>query len=219
MKIVEGSTNPIGGSGSGSGSGKGSGGECEGNHVQPNSQPPLEQDPPSVADAPALTNEIEVSVDQLSLGEPVASEPGSKTETVTTTEPKSPADDKPAPEPKSRRKLPSRPFPDGWKPTASHAAKAKELGLDLASEAEAFEDNHVSKGNVFADWNAAFHTWLRNATKYGPASGVRPMVPAPGEYIDVPDDADGPVMSLAEAVKYAPEEYRKPIQEFLGGIR
>ena len=107
-------------------------------------------------------------------------------------------------------------MPEGWTPKDSHKAKARDLGLNLSAEAEAFADFHVARGNRFADWDRAFHTWLRNATKYGPA--VKTDAQESGEYIEVPEDS-GPIMSLAEALEFCPPEHRAPIQEFLGGIR
>jgi hypothetical protein len=31
---------------------------------------------------------------------------------------------------------------------------------------EQFRDSHTAKGNVFADWDAAFRNWLRNAQRF-----------------------------------------------------
>jgi len=68
--------------------------------------------------------------------------------------------------PKRTRREAARPMPDGWAPNATAIAKATALSLDAAYEAEAFKDHHQSKGNRFVDWDAAFQTWLRNATKF-----------------------------------------------------
>jgi hypothetical protein len=38
---------------------------------------------------------------------------------------------------------------------------------DPYSEVEAFKDYHLAHGNVMADWQAAFRTWLRNAARWG----------------------------------------------------
>lgn len=61
--------------------------------------------------------------------------------------------------------------PPDWKPTESHLAKARELGLDCADQAERFRLRHGSKGTQFADWNLAFHTWLRNAKDFARGRG------------------------------------------------
>ena len=55
-----------------------------------------------------------------------------------------------------------------WQPTEKHAAKAKELGLNLNETANDFRDYHHSKGSLMLDWDLAFNTWLRNAKKFKP---------------------------------------------------
>lgn len=57
-------------------------------------------------------------------------------------------------------------FPDDLKITDSHKAKANQLGLDVASEFEHFQEHHIAKGNQFCNWDMAFHTWLRNSAKF-----------------------------------------------------
>lgn len=57
-------------------------------------------------------------------------------------------------------------FPEDLKINDSHKMKASQLGLDVESEFEHFKEHHLAKGNKFADWAMAFHTWLRNAVKY-----------------------------------------------------
>ena len=116
---------------------------------------------------------------------------------------------KPEAESKTTRK---RQLPKDWRPNAKHAEKAKKLGLNLEAEAEAFIDHHSAHGSTMLKWDLAFNTWLRNATKFGPA----PSNSTP-EYIEIPDDA-GTTMSLSEALNHCPKEYRQPIQEFLGGV-
>ena len=37
---------------------------------------------------------------------------------------------------------------------------------------EAFRDYHVSKGSRFIDWAAAFRTWVRNRSRFGPPRAV-----------------------------------------------
>ncbi len=36
----------------------------------------------------------------------------------------------------------------------------------MGDEAARFADHHDAKGNAFADWDAAFRTWMRNAVKF-----------------------------------------------------
>lgn len=43
--------------------------------------------------------------------------------------------------------------------------------VDIEKEFLAFKDFHLSKGNVFKDWDAAFRTWLRNAIKFNAGKG------------------------------------------------
>lgn len=64
------------------------------------------------------------------------------------------------------RKRPARSRPDDWQPNDTHRAFAAEHRLDLEHEASQFIDHHDAKGSVFADWDAAFRTWLRNAVKF-----------------------------------------------------
>jgi hypothetical protein len=50
--------------------------------------------------------------------------------------------------------------------------KDKHPALDLDSQLEAFEDYHAAKGSKFVDWDRAFQTWCRNASKWEkPAKG------------------------------------------------
>ena len=62
-------------------------------------------------------------------------------------------------------------MPTGWHPRPEESAKARELGLDPAHEAEQFRDHHVARASTFADWDAAFRTWLRNARRFAGRTG------------------------------------------------
>jgi hypothetical protein len=42
----------------------------------------------------------------------------------------------------------------------------EETKLDLHRECQRFIDHHDAKGSVFADWDAAFRTWLRNSVEF-----------------------------------------------------
>lgn len=56
--------------------------------------------------------------------------------------------------------------PTDWKPNDTHLTFAAENGLSMNAESDAFADHHDSKGSQFADWDAAFRNWLRNAVKF-----------------------------------------------------
>lgn len=60
----------------------------------------------------------------------------------------------------------SHQMPKDWEPTEAHVKKAKESNLNLGFEVEQFTNHHAAKGNTFKNWNAAFSTWLGNATKF-----------------------------------------------------
>ena len=66
--------------------------------------------------------------------------------------------------------------PKDWEPTETHRVKAKEKSLDLDEQAEKFMTYHDSKGNIFVDWDLAFHTWLGNAQQYSRSNGGPPGV-------------------------------------------
>jgi hypothetical protein len=38
--------------------------------------------------------------------------------------------------------------------------------VNVERETAQFLDYHRAKGNVFKDWRAAWHTWMRNARKF-----------------------------------------------------
>lgn len=71
-------------------------------------------------------------------------------------------------ETEQRRK---HPLPDQWEPHDFHRERAASLDVDAEAEAEAFRNHHLAHGNVRADWNHAFYTWLGNTQKYGAADG------------------------------------------------
>lgn len=81
--------------------------------------------------------------------------------------------DQAQPPPKRSRKVKTalppdwRLLDDGW----SYAAGKGLTGDRIEQEAEKFRDYHLSRGNVMADWAAAWRTWVGNAGKFsGPAS-------------------------------------------------
>jgi len=83
-------------------------------------------------------------------------------------------------------------FPEGWTPGEEGINFAIELGFGrqkVAMMFDAFRDHHVSRGNSFIDWLAAWRTWCRNELKFnsprgGPSNGaVRARPPTPSEMI------------------------------------
>ena len=65
------------------------------------------------------------------------------------------------------------PIPDDWKPTEEHRQLANRERANLEREVEQFRDHAAATGRVLLDWDAAFRTWLRNATKFGGANRRR----------------------------------------------
>ena len=59
-------------------------------------------------------------------------------------------------------------LPDNWQP-GEHLIEyfnSKFPKLRLSEEVEKFADHHRAKGSKFADWDAAFRNWSRNAEKF-----------------------------------------------------
>ena len=54
-------------------------------------------------------------------------------------------------------------IPEEWKPTADHVARAKDLGVDVASEAENFRLHAEAHDRRVVNWNAAFTMWLKKS--------------------------------------------------------
>lgn len=63
------------------------------------------------------------------------------------------------PKPK-RRKMPMTEIPPDWAPTETHRAKCRSSGIDCDREAERFRNSAAAKGRQYANWNAAFSTWI-----------------------------------------------------------
>ena len=67
-------------------------------------------------------------------------------------------------------------YRDGWTadPEQMQRLTDKYPKLRMDDELEKFADHHKAKGSKFADWNAAFRTWCRNAEKFRlQAAGVK----------------------------------------------
>lgn len=78
-----------------------------------------------------------------------------------------PSPAKPARTPKALK----RPLPAGWTPRPQERESARAAGMDPDDAAAHFRDHHTAKASTFADWDAAFRTWLRMAPRF--ANGTR----------------------------------------------
>jgi hypothetical protein len=72
--------------------------------------------------------------------------------------------------PKSRRRQSQIPFPADFVLTeelAKHAADKASWDYNRStSEFERFENHHRAKGSIFADWSAAWRTWITNGVRF-----------------------------------------------------
>ena len=57
-------------------------------------------------------------------------------------------------------------LPEGFEPDETGFSLARDTGLVISEEIEAFKDHHAANGSAFIDWQAAFRTWLRNSLKF-----------------------------------------------------
>jgi hypothetical protein len=64
------------------------------------------------------------------------------------------------------RKRPATRLPEDWTPTDTHRAYAKQHHLSLDGELFKFRHHATANDRRQASWNAAFSTWLANATEY-----------------------------------------------------
>lgn len=96
---------------------------------------------------------------------PKASVPASvpPTTATTTTPLLHPVPDADTSAPKPSRKRPSTPLPDGWKPNDKHREEAQKLSIDLNHQADRFRNWALSKDTRYANWDAAFTNWIKNA--------------------------------------------------------
>jgi len=53
-------------------------------------------------------------------------------------------------------------------------AQQRDIRVDLHRETERWLDHHRAKGSTFADWEAAWRTWMSRAADYAPAGRQRP---------------------------------------------
>ncbi len=69
-------------------------------------------------------------------------------------------------------------LPENFRPNETAEAIARETGVDLQREFASFCDHHTAKASTFSDWQAAFRTWLRNASKFHQSRPAQRSVPA-----------------------------------------
>ena len=89
------------------------------------------------------------------------------TATSTTTEASLPGEEQ-----ESKRAKETR-LPKDWVPTTSHCDLAKERGVDLVAEADAFRLHAETHDRHAARWNAAFTTWLKKSKPRSTAGHAR----------------------------------------------
>ena len=100
---------------------------------------------------------------------------------------------------KSYSKKSSTPFPDGFviTPAIAEWTRQKIPDCDINSEFEAFSDHHVSHGNRFVDWNAAWRTWIQRklqfhtrapAQKSAPVAKEKPVEHTPEQVFQKPEN-------------------------------
>jgi len=69
-------------------------------------------------------------------------------------------------------------LPENFVPNETAESIARETGVDLQREFASFCDHHTAKASTFSDWQAAFRTWLRNASKFHQSRPAQRSVPA-----------------------------------------
>jgi hypothetical protein len=113
-----------------------------------------------------------------------------------------PAGDAPTPEEPRRRgsrQRPKGPRPPTWQPSVGHYEQGRKGSYDVVridAEAVRFRDHHDSKGNLFADWDAAFRTWIGNQIRWDRERGSSgpPTPPASGA-MPPPSSGNAPFVS------------------------
>ena len=63
------------------------------------------------------------------------------------------------------------PLPDDWQPNERHQALALKLKVELDDQAERFRDYLASNAKRYADYDAAFRNFLKNAPKFNGVNG------------------------------------------------
>ena len=73
------------------------------------------------------------------------------------------------PDPAPKKERPRTRIPKNWVPSDHNFADALDRKFsveEINHEADRFRDYHLAKGQPYADWNAAWRTWLGNARKF-----------------------------------------------------
>lgn len=83
------------------------------------------------------------------------------------------APDAPTSTPRSKSR--KRQIDASWHPSASHRALAAKHGVDCDEEAAAFRDYCLANDKRYANHDAAFSNWLRNADKYSASRASRSL--------------------------------------------
>lgn len=107
-----------------------------------------------------------------------------------------------------RRAIRTR-MPEDWKPSAKQREKALEKGLpasEMDRVAEHFRLHWISKGDVKADWGAAWYIWVNNELKFTEADNERSRSPRVGAGRGNRGDD---LASLHAAVQRASEERQR----------
>ena len=69
------------------------------------------------------------------------------------------------------RRRPETALPHGWRPNSKHAEKARELGLDLNEQSQAFRFHAESHDRRLRNWDAGFNQWLAKAKQFAEERG------------------------------------------------
>jgi len=90
---------------------------------------------------------------------------------------------------KRTRRKPQTEFPEDFTLTDDMrswptAMAALEAGVSLEAEFEKFKNYHIAKGNTFADWRAAFRTWLGNSVDFS-RSRAKPPTTSGNRFTDL----------------------------------
>jgi hypothetical protein len=64
-------------------------------------------------------------------------------------------------------------LPDDFAPDDAGRKRATDAGLDVDAELEKFRDHHVGQGNLAADWQATWRTWVSRAVEFGRGKATR----------------------------------------------
>lgn len=99
---------------------------------------------------------------------------------------------------------------DDWHPSAAHGVFAKDLGLDLAWEADHFRDWCLARRQTYVDWDAAFRTRLRNSRKYSRSQSGPPPQGGPQEPVSPQAIRPMAEVKRGELLAPMPDPVRRP---------